>query len=172
MRRVLVSTFAVVAALLVFPAAAATKGFIDAKKVKPEQIGQVAEIVESEMAPGGRFGDVSAAERAQVSALLVEMQQIVAGKQTLKDLNEDERVALINAQERANAILAKRDGERLICKRRQLVGTHRSETFCERADDKKRRNRYSNDVAREYDRRARVCTDTFSACKGAAAGGQ
>ena len=166
MRNYLVLTLGVAAALFALSANAA-KGFIDTKKVKPDQLGQVADIVHEEMQPDGRFGNVTDEERAEVTALLLQMQQIVDGKHSLKELSEDDRVALINAQESANEILAKWDEDKQICERRQVVGSHRTETFCESAWDKKRRNQYSNDVARESDRRARVCVDSATACKGA-----
>lgn len=141
-----------VVALAASPLAAAReKGYINAKKQDPSQFPQLVEKVRAEMAPGGRFEEVPAAERKRVEAELALISGLLAGVGSLAELDENQRVELINAQERANAILTRRDGERLICQRRQLVGSHRTETYCETAQEKRDRTAFSRDKKRQLE---------------------
>ena len=144
--------FAILLAMIASPLAAAReKGYIDSRKYDPAQFPQLVEQLRAEMSPGGRFEEIAAAERAKVEEELGRMGELLAGAQSLEDLDETQRVALINAQERANAILTKRDGERLICQRRQLVGSHRTETYCETAQEKRDRTAFSREKKRQLE---------------------
>ena len=136
-------------ALVAFPVGA--KGYVDTRKHDPERFPELAERVRAEMQPGGRFEEISAEERIRVEQELGRMAELLAGTRSLEDLKEPQRVDLINAQERINAILTKRDGERLICERRALVGSHRTETYCETAHEKRDRSEYSRKRKRELE---------------------
>ena len=89
-----------------------------------------------EMEPGGRFQWVTEPERVRVLKALDEMARILEGHATVAELRETDKVALLNAQEVANAILQKRDRDRVICERRVIVGSHFPQSVCETYGEK------------------------------------
>lgn len=58
------------------------------------------------------------------------MHQILQGKETVEELNQDERVALHNAQEQLNAILTGDEDERVVCRRERRLGTNIRRGIC------------------------------------------
>jgi Arc/MetJ-type ribon-helix-helix transcriptional regulator len=104
---------------------------VEVRKLQPQQFDQLVALIEQEMDAGGRYEYVSDAERAAVRRALDDMARLLEGVESIAALREEQRVALLNAQERVNALLTKRDGERLICSHRRRIGTHMRETTCE-----------------------------------------
>jgi hypothetical protein len=56
--------------------------------------------------------------------------ELLEGRRSVDELGDEELVALHNAQETVNAVLADAVLERPICKRETIVGTHRKQTVC------------------------------------------
>ncbi len=96
----------------------------------PEAFAPQAAEVRKEMAPGGRFADVSPEERARVEADLDRIARLLQPTPTRSRLNDRELVDVANAQERINAILTKNDGDRLICKLEPRTGTRFKSKVC------------------------------------------
>jgi hypothetical protein len=108
------------------------------EKIAPAELPQLIEMIRSQIEPGGRWEYVPKKERPTLEAKLDEMQRILAGRASLDELSNDERIRLINAQEHVNAILTRHDGERLICKRETPTGSHRPVNNCVTFADRKR----------------------------------
>ena len=140
-------------------AATAADDYVTRKKIEPAAFDQLESILQDEMDVGGRFAYVETDERLAIDASLRRMRGLLAGKRTLAELDEDERVAVFNAQAQINAILTRRDGERVICDRRIIVGSHRKETFCETYADRMARIKYSRERMDELNKRVQACRE-------------
>lgn len=132
------------------PAQAGTSARVDARKVEPSLFPQLVEVIEQEMGEGGRYEYVSESERAAVRRNLATMANLLDGRRVLDELNEDQLVQLMNAQERANAILGNRDSERLVCERRKTIGTHRRDVHCETYGQRMARIQGTHKTARRW----------------------
>jgi hypothetical protein len=150
---------AVIVLLVAFEALAA-EGYITRRKIEPAMFPQLAEVLQREMQTGGRFEFVTANERGEVEAALESMRGLLAGKSTIEQLNDDEKVALINAQERANAILTRRDGERLVCERRRVVGSNLRQNMCETYAERRHRVQGTRERARQLQKNVQICDDS------------
>jgi hypothetical protein len=140
-------------------ASAEEKAYVTRAKVEPASFPALAAILHAEMRTGGRFAYVTPEERARIDAALERMARMLAGKRSLADLTEVERVAVFNGQEEVNGILAKRDAERLVCQRRLLPGSHRKETVCETYGDQMARIKGSRENIERNNRRVQVCRE-------------
>lgn len=155
----MVRTSLFVALLAYCAAAAADAGYVTRGKIEPARFAELATALESEMRSGGRFEYVTLAERARIDAALQRMGDALHGKQALGELSERERVAVFNAQEEINGILARRDGERLVCAHREVVGSHRKLTVCETYAERMARIKGSRQRADELNRRVQTCRE-------------
>ena len=139
--------------------ATAKEGYVTQRKIEPTAFAQLETLLQEEMDIGGRFAYVEPAERVAIDANLARMRGLLDGKRTLAELDEDERVAVFNAQAQINAILTKRDGERMICDRRMIVGSHRKETVCETYADRMARIKYSRERMDDLNQRVQACRE-------------
>ena len=144
--------------LLVVPCAfAASKAAADAdaiipsEKLSPGDFDAFAASLRGEMDPPGRFQWVTDEERTRVLKALDEMGRILEGHETVAELRETDKVALLNAQEVANAILTKRDKDRVICERRVIVGSHFPQSVCETYGEKMTRTAEARKRVREME---------------------
>lgn len=98
--------------------------------------------VRKEMAAGGRYSYVSVAERGTVEAKLSEMGGLYAVTPDIAQMKDGQKLQMFNDQEQVNAILAKRDNDRLICKHDMPAGSHIPVTTCDTAGaiEARRRN--------------------------------
>ena len=102
--------------------------------------------VEGEMKPGGRFAEISADDRRAVVAAFDRMSGVLAGKQSMDELRQDDRVALINDQELVNVLLTRaKTDSRMVCKRERRVGSHRLTSTCRTAAEWKRASEQSRE---------------------------
>lgn len=101
--------------------------------------------LEKEMKPGERFAEINANDRAQVFATLDRMQALLAGR-SVSQLNETEKVQLLNDQELVNALLTKaRVDSRMQCKREKKVGSHRVTSTCRTVAEWRRASQQSRE---------------------------
>ncbi|MEO5623469.1 MAG: hypothetical protein ABIO74_11980 [Dokdonella sp.] len=100
--------------------------------------------VRKQMDAGGRYSYVTADERNKVNAELDEMGQLFQQRSDVAHMSDAEKTMLFNSQEHVNAILAKRDNERLICKSEMPIGSHIPVKTCQTAGMMEARRR--NDV--------------------------
>ena len=133
--------------------------FVSKRKIEPSRIGELSRVLDEEMSPGRRFEHVTPTERAQVDAALARMTQAVSGKPSIADLDDATRIKVFNLQEQINAILTKRDNERVICEKRSMTGSHRKQSVCETFGEKMARRKNSRDRMNELNRNVLVCDE-------------
>ena len=155
--------FAAIACLLLAvvapPALADEAPLLPREKIAPAEFPAVADWIAGEMAPAGRFEHVTAREREAVERDLDQIRAVLAGVERIEDLDESTRVGLLNAQERINAVLTRRDGERLVCERRARLGSNRRETWCETYAEQQDRIRNTRERTDRLNRRIQQCDD-------------
>ena len=143
------------ALLVLAPAALAAKkdeeAIIPVERLQPAQFDAFAASLRGEMDPPGRFQWVTDEERTKVLRALDEMGRILEGHESVAELRETDKVALLNAQEVANAILTRRDRDRLICERRVIVGSHFPQSVCETYGEKMTRTEDARKRVREME---------------------
>lgn len=83
---------------------------------------QTAAIREA-MKPGGRFQYLTVEERTALDQHFDAITALLERRETQR-FGSDEQLDLLQAQENANAILNRRDGDRLICERRAPTGSN------------------------------------------------
>jgi len=146
------------AAILVLAASGAAlganaKGYVTRTKLEPANFDALAKAIAFELEPGGRFEFVLPEERSTIAVALDRMRKLLDGKGSITELRETEKVALINAQEEINAILTRRDSERLICARRELPGSHRKISVCETYGEQQARKNNMKDQTRDLQKK-------------------
>jgi TolA-binding protein len=100
------------------------------ERIAPGDLPQLIEMIRFEVQPGGRWEYVPKRELPKLEEKLAEMERVIAGRSSIEELSDDERIRLINAQEHANAILTQHDGRRLVCERYTPTGSHRPQKRC------------------------------------------
>lgn len=139
---------------------------------------QVVTWVHDEMKTGGRYAEVTPAERLKVDARFAEMQALFDERGSIERMHQDEKVALFNAQEEVNALLAKRDTvlaerdgttatptarrvaqvnrekDRVICENRAAVGSHIAKTTCHTKAQSDEAQRDTQRIVKAWDNRA------------------
>jgi hypothetical protein len=129
------------------------------KRLDPTQFDQLVELVRNELRPGGRYGLLHPREREQVVAGLAQMQDLLEGRQSVDELSLDDQVALVNAQERVNGLLTKRDRDRLICTHQRTLGTHRKHVVCQTYGEVIARRETSQEEQRKLMQREQLCRE-------------
>ena len=89
-----------------------------------ESFATVSQWVHKEMDQGGRYEHVTPKERTRIDARFDEMHQLLDQRESVAQMSDAEKTRMFNAQEEVNAILAGRDGDRLICQNVAPVGSH------------------------------------------------
>lgn len=90
-----------------------------------------AAAIRAEMNAGGRYEFITESEQKTVETRLDEISHALTQYGSTNAFPPAEQVAVLNAQEEINAILTRRDSQRLICERRAPVGSHLQKTECE-----------------------------------------
>lgn len=105
--------------------------------------------VRTEMDKGGRFEFVNKDERQTVNTKLDAMTAMFEKKPSVAEMNEAERIQMINDQEQINAILTRSDGDRMICKSVAPIGSHIPVKTCKTqrqlADEQRNSRQFMND---------------------------
>lgn len=115
------------------PAFAASKSKTDdaiAATTSEAFAAQAAEV-RKDMDAGGRYGNISSANRQKVDAQLDFIASLLQRKGSVDALNDQEKVQLLNAQEQANSILVGYDDQQLVCEYRRIAGSNRKEKVCQ-----------------------------------------
>lgn len=89
-----------------------------------ESFATVSAWVRKEMSPGGRYAYVTETEKSKVDGKLSEMGGLFDKHGSVAEMNDADKTTLFNDQEELNAILSKRDGDRIICKNEIPIGSH------------------------------------------------
>jgi hypothetical protein len=95
-----------------------------------EKFVDIAQNVRKEMEQGGKYEFVPAPERVKIEKSLDEMTALFDQYGSVSAMNQDTKIKLFNDQETVNAILTKRDRDRVICKNEPPLGSHIPVTTC------------------------------------------
>jgi hypothetical protein len=111
---------------------------VQAAKVKPMSVKAdtkaefeaVSAEVHKQMAPGGRFEFVTKDEASDLNNHLDDMQSLYDKFGTVSQMDGNSKVQLFNDQEAVNAILTRRDSDRLVCENTAPTGSLIPKTTC------------------------------------------
>ncbi len=107
-------------------AAAPWKVVVDTPQAFETQAAQV----RKEMGPRGKYGGISLNERTAVETDLEQIDTLLHKRGSATKLNDSDQVALMNAQERINAVLTHNEGNRLVCTMEARTGTNFKQKVC------------------------------------------
>ncbi len=96
----------------------------------PEAFAAMLETVRAELQPGGKYESVSERDRRKLDTQLSIMEKILTGVSSIDDLNDRQRIRLMNAQEMANSILTDNRNGRLVCENYKPVGSQHHKKVC------------------------------------------
>lgn len=100
------------------------------KQYAAEEFETIANGIRIQMEPGGRYAHVPEIDRPAIEEQLNKIASLLDGVEVIEELNHEDRVRLFNAQEKVNALLLQHDGERLVCEKTRVTGSHRPRTVC------------------------------------------
>jgi hypothetical protein len=113
-----------VAALVALPLSAKEKAEPAVNANTKDAFETVSTWVHKQMDEGGCYSYVTAGERSKVNGKLDEMSKLFQKRGDVAQMTDAEKTEMFNSQEEVNAILGKRDNERLICKNELPIGSH------------------------------------------------
>ena len=116
----------------------------------------VATSVRKEMQAEGRYAYVNDHEREEVETNLARIQGLFEKVASVDAMSKDAQVELFNAQEAVNAVLEKRDRDRLVCERSATTGSRIASTQCRTYGEIEAQREASRKLMRE--KGARGCT--------------
>lgn len=108
--------------------------------------------VRNEMQEGGRYSYVTPDERSTVEARLAEMRELFEKRDSTANMSDDEKMRMFNDQEAVNAILTRRDGERLVCSNEKPVGSHIPVRTCRTVAEIERWKHHGDDFMKYNER--------------------
>ncbi len=111
-----------------------------------------AERVRASLGEEGRHAAASDDERARIETLLSRIQAVFDARGSGNDLSEGDRLRVLNAQEEVNAILARNDGDRLVCEFITRTGSHRRSKECLTVREREERRDAQHEALREIER--------------------
>ena len=119
-----VKVAALLLALVAMPALGKDKVEPAVNANSKDAFGTVSTWVRGQMQDGGRYAHVTPNERKRVNERLDQMSGIFEKTPAVEQMSEEDKLKMFNYQEEVNAILAKHDSERMICKSVKPVGSH------------------------------------------------
>ncbi len=88
------------------------------------------QAIRADMAGAKKFKHVADFDKRQLYAAQDEMFALLTGRNSTDELDSDQLVALYNAQEVVNSVLAEAELDRPICERQTVLGSRRIQTVC------------------------------------------
>lgn len=96
-----------------------------------ENFEAVVAAIHQQMQPGRRWQYIDASERNTIDGSFADMAKLYDKFGSVDKMDHDAKVRLLVDQSTVNAILTKKDGERLICKTELPVGSHLPVKTCQ-----------------------------------------
>lgn len=127
------------AAALLFaaPAVAADGALLDVAAGKSFE--EQRDKIMVDLADGETYAEISADDREKVATSLRRIQRVLGEKGSMSALHPDERVELVNEQERVNNILSQAGADsRMVCTREATVGTRLATRVCRTVAERRR----------------------------------
>lgn len=122
----------------------------------PDKFEQISATVRQEMEAGGRYEFVKPDERTTIDKKLSEMDLLFKQNESVQRMPQNQKVQLFNAQEVVNAILTKRDSDRVICENRLPIGSHIPKTTCHTYGQEQEAHRATVKAMHDWDNRGCV----------------
>lgn len=120
-----------------------------------ENFEAVVAAIHKQMAPGGRWQFVNPAERATIDGNFADMQTLYDKYGSVDAMDANSKLRLANDQSSVNAILTKKDGDRVICQSVLPVGSHlpvkMCKTYAQMQAEQQSTQRQLNDAAMRND---------------------
>ncbi len=109
-----------------------------------EKFAPLATTIRHEMEPGGRYEFIGSRDKRAVDDELDQMAALLAKSGSVAAMGDKDRLALFNAQEKVNGVLARNASDRLICTNEAPVGSHLPVKTCRTYGDIARNRADSN----------------------------
>lgn len=113
------------------PASAAPAAAVPEEHGKPvvkadskENFEAIVAAIHQQMEPGGRWQFIDKGERATIDGSFADMGKLYDQFGSVDKMDQNSKVRLLADQSTVNAILTKKDGDRLICETVMPVGSH------------------------------------------------
>lgn len=111
-----------------------------------------ADQIRQGMKPGGHYEFIKEQDKQKVENRLDQMEKLLQAHSGAADMNQQDKIQLVNAQEEVNAILKHNDSNRLVCESRAPVGSHIPVTTCKTYGQIESERSQTNATMRERDR--------------------
>lgn len=95
-----------------------------------ENFEAIATAIQQQMQPGGRWQYTSKSDRATIASTFADMSSLYAQFGSVDKMDAAAKTRLLADQNTVNAILTKKDGDRLICQSQMPVGSHLPVKVC------------------------------------------
>lgn len=123
--------------LIAGSAMAATGSQVDV--AGPSSFGEQRDQVMADLSDGETYAEISPEDRARVVSSLGRMERLLGTNASPQALHPDDRVELMNEQERINNILTRaRADSRLVCRREVTVGSRMPTNVCRTVAESRR----------------------------------
>lgn len=139
------STAALAALTCGFLASAVAKSDLKFNIESMDAFDQQVSSVHAEMSNGGQYSEIGREDRAALDVEFGRMRSLLERKFSTGRLEDRDQVELANAQEHANAILTRNDGDRLICTWERRSGSNFKYKSCMTASQRDGERRRSQD---------------------------
>ena len=84
------------------------------------------------------YKHISMRDRQEIARAQQLIRSRLQGKQSLDQLTEAGRIDVFNAHEHVVALIEEAEGDRLVCDRRKIAGSHTVQTVCDNASNVER----------------------------------
>ena len=101
------------------------------------------------MKADGMYSHIQPSDKGRVEARLEEIEKLLTAHAGQGDLNQTDKVHLVNAQEEVNSILKHNDNNRLVCEHVAPVGSHVPVTTCRTYGELMEQHRADQDYLRK-----------------------
>lgn len=91
---------------------------------------QQAQALRAEMAAGGKYAHLSAADQARIGKQLDRLQAVYDKRADGGSTSNKDQVTLVNATEEINAALSGDEDQKLVCEQVRKLGSNRTEKVC------------------------------------------
>lgn len=120
----------------------------EGQKSRSEVILEEADIV-LDLAQEGQYGRIGRRDMVELSEAHAAIHRLLEGHEAPEELDNDQRIALFNAQQKITAIVGNDDKNRKICKRVAVTGSRVAAVECMTVAEREARARASRTMAGE-----------------------
>lgn len=140
MRRCAVTLLSMVIAAFLVPAAVLAAGVPPAAQAfnadTLDDFAYQAERIRAQMIDGGRYADFPRRDLRYVEELLHRIHVLLERSGPVSSMSQEQKIDLMNLQERTNAVLTRNEDNRLECEWTLITGTHRRQQLCMTASER------------------------------------